>query len=79
MIATAPPAGWQPIETAARDCTEFLAAVEVELTDGSSRWDMHIISLDDETGEVRDYQGWDADDYTHWMPLPPPPAPRGGE
>ena len=22
-----------------------------------------------------DVTGWKADDYTHWMPLPPPPGP----
>ena len=69
--------GWQPIETAPRDGTQFLATTLVKRIDGRQWWEMHLIWADDETGEVhRDCeQGWSSiDDYFYWRPLPDAPA-----
>jgi hypothetical protein len=72
---------WHPMETAPTDGTHILAAVEVHsnITD-TCWWEIHIIGVDDETGDVDSdlYQGWNWGDYTHWMPLPQPPPPVGG-
>ena len=70
---------WRPIESAPRDGTTFLAAVEVMSNKtGAAWWELHLVACDDETGDVhRDYdQGWSLDAYTHWMPLPGPPTDR---
>ena len=67
---------WQPIESAPRD-EPFLAALEVHHNKtGQSWWEMHTIWIDSETGEINSDNdaGWSAGDYTHWMPLPDPPA-----
>ena len=66
--------GWQPIESVPLD-EEILAAIEVHNTLEKKWWEIHIICIDSETGEItRDcYNGWDAGDYSHWMPLPAPP------
>jgi len=67
---------WRPMETAPRDGTPFIAAVLVYVNGVASHWDRHIIAADDETGEIPNEmeQGWSFDDYTHWAPLPEPPA-----
>lgn len=70
--------GWQPIETAPRDGTHFLATAIVRNIKTDARWwETHVIWADDETGEVHPEcdHGWSRiEDYSHWMPLPPPPA-----
>ena len=71
---------WQPIETAPRDGTRFLA-YEPTYGVGSCFWQMIVTgSYADEVETVR---GWrlngmmfrerDIDQPTHWMPLPEPP------
>ena len=70
---------WRPIESAPRDGTTFLAAVEVMSNKtGAAWWELHLVACDDETGNIHhDYdQGWSLDAYTHWMPLPGPPTDR---
>ena len=64
-------AGWQPIATAPKDGTRFLAW-EAGTQRSAIIW--------------RRSAGWDTDAFymdpvafTHWMPLPPPPAQEGGE
>jgi hypothetical protein len=68
---------WRPIESAPRDGTPVMAAVEVfdSTTRQSLGWDMHIIFADDETGQIHNdcEAGWRFDDYTHWLPLPATP------
>jgi hypothetical protein len=67
---------WQPIETAPKDGTAILAAIQVTNNrTGSQFWERHVIAADDETGDVDvDFDhGWHWDDYSHWMPLPEPP------
>lgn len=68
---------WQPISSAPRDGQRFLATLRVHhAKDGSfSHHDMHVIAVDDETGEIDpDFdQGWGIEDYEFWMPLPAPP------
>jgi hypothetical protein len=68
--------GWRPIESAPTN-EEILAAIEVR-NKLQKWWEIHIISIDSETGEMAHgyYNGWDADDYLHWMPLPAPPNKR---
>ncbi|WP_311269605.1 DUF551 domain-containing protein [Sphingobium sp. WCS2017Hpa-17] len=69
--------GWQPIETAPRDGTHFLATAIVRNVKTDARWwETYVIWADDETGEIHPDcdHGWSSiDDYSHWMPLPAPP------
>ena len=76
-IEALPVEGWRDIATAPRDGTPILATVFVHLNGVPSHWDRHVIYADAETGQIHSYadQGWDFDDYTHWMPLPSPPEP----
>ena len=69
---------WQQIDHDEYIDGAFLAYVAT-LVNGKPSHDIHIIWLEDETYEVHPdcYQGWDFEDYTHWMPLPEPP--KGGE
>ena len=67
---------WQPIETAPRDGSEFLAVVEVKNLYGLRWHERRVIWVDEETGDLSedcDF-GWSLDDYTHWMPLPDAPT-----
>lgn len=63
---------WFPIETAPKDGTPHLRALQVDRS-GFIFWEAHAGRINDETGEFQDlggeYTGWDADDYTHWTPL----------
>lgn len=56
------------------DGTAFIAAVEVFDTQTKKPlgWDMYVVSIDHETGDLADddYHGWSITDYTHWHPLP---------
>lgn len=73
VYAASPAQEWRTIESAPRG-QRIIAAVYVhsEPTD-EWEWECHEVSFDDETGVVEPYQGWDSNDYTHWMPLPEPP------
>lgn len=69
--------GWQPIETAPDDAL-FIGAVHVrDNRTGVRWWDRHLLSLDDETGDIHaDYDhGWQLADYEWWHPLDLPPIP----
>lgn len=75
-------AGWQPIETAPRDGSVFLAyqpadpsnpAVWPELM-GVGYFYSHGFRLDGVGGYEVEY---DLERPTHWMPLPTPPSDRG--
>lgn len=64
---------WQPIDTAPRDGTPFIAALWVKHTNGRSWQETHVVWCDDETGEIDSAcdQGWSrVDDYVAWMPIP---------
>jgi hypothetical protein len=67
--------GWKPIETAPKDAP-FLAAVEVFSAIVPTYWQMDVIWLDAETGDIHvDCEnGWSLSDYDAWMPLPAPPS-----
>jgi len=72
---------WQPIETAPKDGTSFIAGLWVTMwnaaRDNSRRyWEVHLICVDDETGEITadSHQGWELSDYSHWMQIPKPPT-----
>ena len=71
---------WKTIESAPRDGTEFIATVRVFSNSAFSHHDMHIVAVDDETGELANHyeQGWRLDDYEFWRPLPAPPTGEGG-
>lgn len=75
-----PSEGWRPIESAPRDGTEFIATVRVFSNSAFSHHDMHIVAVDDETGELANHyeQGWRLEDYEFWRPLPAPPTGEGG-
>ena len=66
---------WRPIETAPKDGTEILAAIEVHNTTGRKWWERRVISFDECRNEIGlDYDhGWSWEDYTKWRPLPSPP------
>jgi hypothetical protein len=77
---------WKSIETAPRDGTSFLATIEVRQWNLArdnchTFWEVHVVRVDDETGDIDDdvNQGWGITDYSHWMPLPPPPDTHTGE
>jgi len=71
---------WQPIETAPKDGSEFLA-----YDSNSEKCDVcHCILLggyprlvqvqfDAELGPLEDEFGYRTENITHWMPLPEPP------
>ena len=66
---------WQPIETAPRDGTPILAILKVTNNKTNFAWhEPNVIWATDDESDW--YRGWGFDDYTHWMPLPPPPTPR---
>jgi hypothetical protein len=66
---TSPVGGWEPIETAPRDGTLILVCRA-----GDKDWPLRCRRWQDSH-----WRGWDAEDATHWMPLPAPPAQPGGE
>jgi len=66
---------WQPIETAPKDGTKFLA-MWPEIVDGPAEIDVTYRRNDE------DFRGWASSNFwahsddvapTHWMPLPKPP------
>jgi hypothetical protein len=74
---------WQPIETAPKDGTFHTRGLWVTSFRGTPHertdWQQFNGIIDDD-GDFVDPDwdecfGWNAEDYTHWMPLPPPPEP----
>lgn len=65
---------WQPIKTAPAS-GPFLAAVKSSHKSGAEYWLRHIISIDAETGAINsdDWQGFELEEYSYWMMLPPMP------
>jgi len=75
---------WQPIETAPRDGSEFLAydsrtkrqdvchMRNFSLSDVKN-WVCQPSQFDGEYGPDNNDFGYEWGDITHWMPLPPPP------
>lgn len=72
--------GWQPIETAPEDGTEFLAYYpEGKIDDDYENW-IPVVAIV-KTDERCDLDRLEGNTYfmtpygnpTHWMPLPPPP------
>jgi len=67
--------GWRAIDSAPDD-ELFIAAIEVNTVNGPVYWQMDIVYIDDETGDIAlDCEaGWRLQDYSHWQPLPSPPT-----
>lgn len=71
------PEGWQPIETAPKDGTRFLAtggglANEIEVASWNDRvgaWNTESYTLEDWDNQTEGYSR-----PAHWMPLPKPPV-----
>jgi len=61
---------WQPIETAPKDGTRFMAYEEADEAKFYPCW------WQEDFGYWEGWQNvWDSEpNPTHWMPLPPPPA-----
>lgn len=71
---------WQLMEKRPPEMDCFLAAVEVHnRRTGEDRWDIHLVTLDDETGEINEDTGWTLEDYTWFAPPPLPPTGIGDE
>lgn len=66
---------WQPIETAPRDGTPFLATtLVVNSQTGEQWWEPNVIWATDDNGDWD--RGWGFDSYTHWQPISEPYAIR---
>jgi len=77
---------WQPIETAPKDGTEFLAYDSAtkkfdvcimenwRVGPGQSQWICSAVQIDGENGPLSSEFGYDDKAITHWMPLPEPPC-----
>ena len=73
--------GWQPIETAPRDGTEFLMTNGVNVSsgqwfagdNGTCDYD-GAPNCDEKEAGWMDWSGGMQPDPTHWQPLPPPPT-----
>lgn len=75
LLAREQAAGWQPIETAPKDDSDFQALGCHQDEDGHS-WSYYIINRHDVGGR---YECWVVPpgrpiNPTHWMPLPAPPS-----
>lgn len=66
---------WQPIETAPKDGTRFLAAEEWDIREG---W-LFVVAKVRNGKFVVAWDNCDEIDPTHWMPLPAPPVVEGEE
>lgn len=88
-VSPAEQVGWRPIETAPKDGTVFMVTGEGYDWPEIVRWEHYDESAKGETGaegywsyaepllnDVTDYPG--DDEWTHWMPLPTPPAEGSG-
>lgn len=81
------PSAWRPISTAPKDGSVFLAGCWVTCKRPNlpnvDEWQQFLGHIDDE-GDFVDPEtgegfGWEWNDYTHWQPLPAPPAATGKE
>lgn len=67
-------ADWQPIETAPKDGTEFLACELLARTDAPGYWDKFVCAWGNG-------YGWHSDGHrvapTHWQPWPADPETGG--
>jgi hypothetical protein len=75
---------WQPIKTAPKDGTEFLAYSKRCGKCDVVEWmpsvrDFLPVQMDGEMGPLPYEFGYKRHDATHWMPLPTPPQAEGGE
>ncbi len=52
----------------------LIATLTVRNSHGHKWWEKHIILINGGTGEIDDSQGWDREDYTHWMLAPADPV-----
>lgn len=73
--------GWLPIESAPRDGALHVRGLHVHRPDGTYlEWQAYAGSMNDE-GEFLnssgESDGWEADDYSHWQPLPAQPVAGG--
>ena len=68
-------AAWQPIETAPRDGTRFLAFER-----GNADYQIYECWWGEDFGNWEGWRdAWDSEpEPSHWMPLPPPPAGENG-
>ena len=70
---------WQDISSAPKDGTEHLRGLFVHnKSTGKTVFEQHLgwITDDGSFGDENSPEfGWEAEDYTHWMPKPLPPAP----
>jgi hypothetical protein len=73
---------WLPIETAPKDGTPIFVTAPLYAWPEVVRWSGHDVELADEIGEDGYWAYAEealadlapvAEDFTHWMPLPPPP------
>jgi hypothetical protein len=69
--------GWQPIETAPKDGTEFLGYDSLTRKMDVCVWQdwyFYQVQCDGEMGPSDDEFGYDWKTITHWRPLPAPPT-----
>lgn len=73
---------WQPIESAPKDGRGHLRGLWVTMKrtglPDAKQWRSYVGYVHDQSGAFLDLDydqdfGWEADDFTHWMPLPEPP------
>lgn len=73
---------WQSIETAPNDGSEHIRGLWVTIkrsgAEDEIQWRSYAGFIHDESGRFLDVDygedfGWEADDFSHWMPLPEPP------
>ncbi len=68
---------WQPIETAPKDGRPHVRGLWVTNNRTGAKWWETISGRIDDGGDFVDHDGnspWRHEDYSHWMPLPPPPT-----
>jgi hypothetical protein len=76
--------GWSPIETAPKDGTRILVAIDEDME--VAHWELYRDDGEDHEGEEGDgYWSnamqeavWNGEQPEFWMPLPKPPQPAGG-
>ena len=71
---------WQKIETAPKDGTKILTFTvhgDYEINEWYEAWRTDYKPVDDtdyfEKVEELYFEGWNGNNFTHWMPLPEPP------
>lgn len=69
--------GWLPIESVTIDEPPHVRIIPVYEYSVFSHYEADVGYIDEDSGVFVDVfgnpTGWDADDYTHWQPLPPAP------